>query len=88
LDIDESKKPACAKIIIWDNGIGIETDKLVKVFDPFYTSNRSQKTGLGLHTVYQIINEHHGDVRVTSKFGEWTEFTIRLPLQPPERNRS
>ncbi len=74
-----------AIIKIWDNGRGIEDDKLVKVFDPFYTSNRSQKTGLGLHTVYQIIKDHKGDIQINSKFGEWTEVTIHLPVKLPNK---
>ena len=72
---------------IWDNGIGIDDDKIVKVFDPFYTSNRSQKTGLGLHTVYQIIMDHKGDIRVSSKLGHWTEFTIRFPIKTPNTKK-
>ncbi len=84
LAIEGKNGSSCALIKIWDNGIGIEHDKIVKVFDPFYTSNRSQKTGLGLHTVYQIIKDHQGDIRVSSKFGEWTEFTIRLPVKLPK----
>ena len=81
LDLEEKSGSSCVIIKVWDNGIGIEDDKLVKVFDPFYTSNRSQKTGLGLHTVYQIIKDHNGDIRVSTKFGQWTEFTIRLPVK-------
>lgn len=81
LDVTEKNDLSCVQIKIWDNGIGIEDDKLVKIFDPFYTSNRSQKTGLGLHTVYQIIKDHDGDIHVNSKFGQWTEITIRLPIK-------
>lgn len=80
LKLEGKNSSSCAVIKIWDNGIGIEDDKLVKVFDPFYTTNRSQKTGLGLHTVFQIIKDHSGDIRVSSKFGQWTEFTIRIPI--------
>jgi len=80
LDIENKKDPSFVIIKIWDNGIGIEEDKIVKIFDPFYTSNRSQKTGLGLHTVYQIIKDHNGEIRVASKQDQWTEFTIRLPV--------
>ncbi|MHA1453665.1 MAG: ATP-binding protein [Promethearchaeota archaeon] len=81
LDLEEKNGSSCVIIKVWDNGIGIEDDKLVKVFDPFYTSNRSKKTGLGLHTVYQIVKDHNGDIRVSTKFGQWTEFTIRLPVK-------
>jgi PAS domain S-box-containing protein len=81
LDMTKRNDLSCVQIKIWDNGIGIEDNKLVKVFDPFYTSIRSQKTGLGLHTVYQIIKDHNGDIHVNSKFGQWTEFIIRLPIK-------
>lgn len=82
LDLEKKNGLSCILIKVWDNGIGIEDDRLVKIFDPFYTLNRSQrKTGLGLHTVYQIIKDHNGDIRVNSKFGEWTQFIIRLPIK-------
>jgi len=87
LEVEEKKKTSNAVLKIWDNGIGIDDDKIVKVFDPFYTSNRSQKTGLGLHTVYQIIMDHKGDIRVSSKLGHWTEFTIRFPIKTPNTKK-
>ena len=83
LGVEKKNGASFVKITLWDNGIGIDEDKIVKVFDPFYTSNRSQKTGLGLHTVYQIIKDHSGDIRVSSKSGEWTEFIIHLPAKKP-----
>ncbi|NIM20280.1 MAG: PAS domain S-box protein [Candidatus Latescibacteria bacterium] len=63
-----------------DTGIGIPEDKLDKIFDPgFTTKGVGVGTGLGLSICYQIIQEHHGDIRVKSKVGEGTTFTVVLP---------
>lgn len=68
---------------ISDNGIGIPKDKLVKIFDPFYTSKPiGEGTGLGLSIAYDIIvNKHCGEINVKSEEGVGTTFTIVLPVK-------
>jgi signal transduction histidine kinase len=66
------------RLIIRDNGIGIEEDKLLHIFDPFYTT-RAGGTGLGLANVDRIVRAHGGDVRVDSQIGEGTSFMIWMP---------
>ncbi|MBZ0277915.1 MAG: response regulator [Anaerolineae bacterium] len=61
-----------------DNGTGIPADKLDKIFDPFF-STKPNGTGLGLFVSYGIIQQHHGEVEVSSQVGKGTTFTIRLP---------
>jgi signal transduction histidine kinase len=67
-----------------DNGCGIESDVLPKIFDPFFTTKKvGQGTGLGLSIVYKIVEAHGGEVRVHSKVGVGTKFTVVLPVAPP-----
>ena len=63
-----------------DTGIGISPDLIGKIFDPYFsTKDKSKGTGLGLAVVLGIINNHNGDIRVSSQPGQGTEFTIYLP---------
>jgi two-component system sensor histidine kinase PilS (NtrC family) len=66
------------KISVADNGKGISPNDLQKVFEPFYTT-KAGGTGLGLATVYRIIESHAGRIRVDSRPDEGTVFTILLP---------
>jgi signal transduction histidine kinase len=64
-----------------DNGDGIPPKALNKIFQPFFTTKPTgQGTGLGLSLSYDIIKAHGGEIRVATKEGEGTEFTIELPL--------
>lgn len=68
-------------IDIYDNGIGIESDKLGTVFQPFYTTkNIGEGLGLGLSVSNEIIQKHGGSIEVTSKLDAETIFTIILPV--------
>lgn len=65
-----------------DNGIGIPKKALDKIFQPFFTTKPSgQGTGLGLSMSYDIIKAHGGELRVETREGESTEFTIELPMK-------
>jgi signal transduction histidine kinase len=64
-----------------DDGPGIAPDVLDKIFDPFFTTKPTgQGTGLGLSVSYGIIEDHHGDIHVSSEVGKGTAFRIRLPI--------
>ncbi len=69
------------KISICDEGKGIPSDILPKIFDPYFTT-KSKGSGLGLATVYSIINRHDGNITVESKVGQGTCFNIYLPAVP------
>ena len=72
------------KVTVQDTGKGIPADVLARIFDPFFTTKPvGQGTGLGLSISYQIVQQHGGDIRVTSQPGKGTRFTVRLPLTPP-----
>jgi signal transduction histidine kinase len=77
------------KITVQDTGKGIPADLLPQIFDPFFTTKPvGQGTGLGLSISYQIVQQHGGDIRVTSQPGKGTRFTVRLPLaaRVPQEN--
>lgn len=73
-----SGEAICVEII--DDGSGISDDVRPHLFEPFFTTKGvGQGTGLGLDTVYRIVQKHHGDIQVDSRPGR-TRFTVRLPL--------
>ena len=69
------------EIRVRDNGTGIPPEIRDKLFQPFFTTKPTgEGTGLGLSITYDIITQQHGGaIAVDSTFGEFTEFTIRLP---------
>ena len=66
-------------IRVTDTGTGIEGD-VSEIFDPFYTT-KSSGSGLGLAITRQIIEQHHGWIKVESTPGKGATFTIYLPVQ-------
>jgi signal transduction histidine kinase len=67
-------------IEIEDNGKGMDEKTQKQIFDPFFTTKRAKGgTGLGLAIAFRIIEEHSGNISVTSRPGEGTRFTIRIP---------
>ena len=67
------------EIRIKDNGNGIPTKILDKIFQPFFTTKPTgQGTGLGLSLSYDIIKAHGGEIKVETKEGEFSEFQIIL----------
>jgi signal transduction histidine kinase len=69
-----------AIIEISDTGCGIESGKIGKIFDAYYTS-KSAGSGLGLPTARKIVQAHNGSISVNSQPGRGTSFTVSLPLQ-------
>jgi two-component system NtrC family sensor kinase len=69
------------EIRVHDNGIGIPPEIKDRLFQPFFTTKPpGEGTGLGLSMSYDIIiQQHGGSIRVDSKVGEYSEFTVRLP---------
>lgn len=65
-----------------DNGSGIPADVLPRVFDPFFTTKEDQlRTGLGLAVAHSIVEQHAGEISVSSTPGVGTEFRITLPAE-------
>ena len=66
---------------ISDNGAGIPRDKMVHMFEPFY-STKTNGHGLGLFAAKHILEMHHGGVEIDSVDGEGTVVTVRFPTTP------
>jgi two-component system NtrC family sensor kinase len=67
-----------------DDGRGIASEVLPKIFDPFFSTKEIGKgTGLGLSISYKIVQQHGGRIDVESQVGAGTRFTVWLPLKPP-----
>ncbi|MCF7993202.1 MAG: PAS domain-containing protein [Thiohalocapsa sp.] len=65
---------------VTDNGVGIGEDDLERIFDPFHTgASPGWGTGLGLSICYSIVQRHLGTIRATSRLGEGSRFSVRLP---------
>ncbi len=67
------------EIIVRDTGLGISSEVLPKIFEPYFTT-KSSGTGLGLAIAHRIISEHNGKIDVQSKPGKGSTFTIILPF--------
>jgi two-component system, OmpR family, sensor histidine kinase SenX3 len=75
------------EIAVSDQGIGIAEEDLDRVFERFYRTDQARSrqtggTGLGLSIVKHIAENHGGEVRVWSRVGRGSTFTIRLPEVP------
>ena len=74
------------RISIYDNGPGIPGENLQKIFEPFFTTKpEGQGTGLGLSICYEIIQEHGGNIYVSSELGSGTHFFVELPIAEPDK---
>ncbi|HYB43130.1 MAG TPA: ATP-binding protein, partial [Candidatus Methylomirabilis sp.] len=70
-----------------DTGIGMTEDVRKRIFDPFFTTKGDEGTGLGLPVSYSIVKRHGGDLRVDSRPGAGSTFTVLLPVgaaAPPD----
>jgi PAS domain S-box-containing protein len=76
-----SKDRRFVEVVVKDEGSGIPADLLKRVWDPFFTTKREQKSsGLGLSICDNIIRSHQGNITITSKPGRGTTVTLHLPI--------
>lgn len=68
------------EVKISDNGPGIPTEVLPRIWDPFFTTKDvGEGTGLGLSIVHELVERHGGTIECNTKLGEGTTFTVKLP---------
>lgn len=84
LEVKESIPMETVEVRVSDSGVGIPPEQLRQIFEPFYTTKQPDEygrggTGLGLSVCRQIIEQHHGRIRVESVVGKGSTFTVKLP---------
>lgn len=73
-------------ISIEDNGTGMPDEVREKIFEPFFTTKEvGEGTGLGMSIVYNTIKKHQGEIKVESRMGAGTKFTLVIPQQQEVR---
>jgi len=68
-------------VVVVDDGFGIEAVDLPKIFEPFFTTKKDGGTGLGLSITYGIVEKLGGTITAESEPGDWTRFTVVLPIE-------
>ncbi len=89
LEVCANPRTGMAEVRVGDSGVGITPEKMRLIFEPFYTTKEPDEnghggTGLGLSVCRQIIEQHHGRIRVESLPGKGSTFTVKLPLKLEE----
>ena len=73
------------RLTVRDSGLGIPAEDLPHIFEPFFTTKEiGQGTGLGLATVFGIVEQHRGWIEVESEVGSGTTFRVLLPVAEAE----
>jgi signal transduction histidine kinase/ActR/RegA family two-component response regulator len=83
-------RPYHAELVVSDTGTGIPEDQLPYIFDRFHRvrdarARSHEGSGIGLSLVQELIRQHYGRIRVRSKPGAGTTFTVWIPVSPPDR---
>lgn len=89
LEVRENTSGDTVEIKIADSGVGISPENLRQIFEPFFTTKLPDEygrggTGLGLSVCRQIIEQHHGRIRVESVVGKGSAFVVKLPKRLPD----
>jgi signal transduction histidine kinase len=84
IEVRESATADVVELKVSDTGQGISREQLPLIFEPFFTTKQPDEygrggTGLGLSVCRQIIEQHHGRIRVESVVGKGSTFTVKLP---------
>jgi signal transduction histidine kinase len=83
--VDVVVNPETCRILVEDNGIGVDESMVPRIFEMFFrASDRSEGSGLGLYIVKNAVDRLEGTIQVESKIGEGTRFSITLPNLVPK----
>ena len=76
-----TQKDFYVDVQVEDNGSGITSEQMTRIFDPYFTTKQGKSgTGLGLYITKKVVEDHNGSIKVDSTPDVGTTFTIRLPL--------
>ena len=89
VEVRENPAGDTVEVKIADTGVGIPPENLRQIFEPFFTTKQPDEygrggTGLGLSVCRQIIEQHHGRIRVESVVGKGSTFIVKLPKRLPD----
>lgn len=79
LDIDTGEEGDCVWVRFQDNGCGIPSENMEKIFEPLFTT-KPKGIGLGLAITRRLVEQNGGEIEVSSEPGNGTAFTVKLPL--------
>ena len=71
------------EIALEDTGLGIATELLPRIFEPFFTHGKPRGVGLGMAITRKIVEDHGGRIDLTSELKRGTCFTVALPMETP-----
>lgn len=88
--VELTRENGYAKISVRDTGVGISDEDMKKVFSRFWRADVARQSvdgglGIGLALVKEVVDQHFGDVSVSSTLGEGSTFVMRIPLAPEDR---
>ena len=80
----DAHSPDVVRIDVRDTGTGISEEAIARIFEPFFSTKMEKGTGLGLWVSHGIVQAHGGTLKVRSRPGQGTTFTITLPIAGPQ----
>ncbi len=80
----DAQSPEVVRIDVRDTGSGISEETIARIFEPFFSTKLEKGTGLGLWVSHGIVQAHGGTLKVRSRAGQGTTFTIMLPIAGPQ----
>jgi PAS domain S-box-containing protein len=75
-------------LVVKDNGKGIKSEDLGKVFQPYFTTKKKKGLGLGLAICRKVVEAHNGKIYISSEYGKGTEVRIVIPEGKPQEVKS
>ena len=80
----DASSPDLVRIDVRDTGAGMSEETIARIFEPFFSTKMEKGTGLGLWVSHGVVQAHGGTLKVRSRPGQGTTFTITLPVAGPQ----